>query len=297
MNLLVVGSAIVDVIARPTSIVHHDTSNEAEITWAAGGAGRNVAENLARLGASVTFVTDAADDAPGRFLMGELERLGIEVRRSRRDRTGLYLAVLQPDGTLDLGFCQTGTQHVSWADIEAVLSDLHTFDGAVFDANLSAGVIETLAERCRRARVPYALDPSAHERCARIAGAIPGCDLVKPDRSEATALTGLGCDTAAAAAGCAQALLARGARRAIVSLGADGLVFADADRHTVLPALPATVTDVTGAGDAMLAAAFLGLLQGLPNERALDAGRRAAALTCAVRGAVSPAMTPSLLRE
>ncbi len=78
-----------------------------------------------------------------------------------------------------------------------------------------------------------------------------------------------------------------------MSLGADGLIF---DAHAALPALPTTVTDVTGAGDAMFAAAFLGLLQGLPTERAIDAGRRAAALTRAVRGAVSAAVSPDLFR-
>lgn len=294
MNVLVVGSAIVDVIAKPTSAVHRDTSNEAEITWTAGGAGRNVAENLARLGASVTFVTDAADDGPGRVLLGDLQRLGIAVRLSRRDRTGFYLALLDPDGTLDRGFCQTGTEHVTWAEVEAVLPDVGAFDGAVFDANLSACVVEMLAERCRRAQVPYALDPAAHERSARIAGAIPGCELVKPDRREARALTGLRCDTAADAITCAKMLVTRGARRAVVSLGADGLACADAGTDIALPALPATVVDVTGAGDAMLAAMFLGLLRGLPPDRCLEAGRRAAALTCAAQGAVSPAVCPDL---
>jgi ribokinase len=131
----------------------------------------------------------------------------------------------------------------------------------------------------------------------RIAGAIPGCALIKPDRVEAAALSGLECETTADAVACAEALIARGADRVVVSLGADGLVFADGERHIVLPALPATVVDVTGAGDAMLAAAFLGVLQGLPPVRYLEAGRLAAALTCGVRGAVSPAVSPRLFDE
>ena len=80
MKLLVVGAAIVDLVVRPTSTILGDTSNEAAIAWNAGGTGRNVAENLARLGASVTFVTDAADDVPGRFLLENLQNLGIDVR-------------------------------------------------------------------------------------------------------------------------------------------------------------------------------------------------------------------------
>jgi pseudouridine kinase len=292
MRVVVVGSAIVDVIARPASIVRGDTSNEAGITLSAGGAGRNVAESLARLGASVTLVTDLADDVPGRFLLENMRGLGLEVRLCGRERTGIYLAVLDPEGGLDRGFCQTGTEHVGVAEVDAVLPDLDAFDGAVIDANLGAGVIEALAARCRRAGLPYALETVAHERSLRVAGAIPGCAFIKPDRGEAEALTGRPCGNAAEALACAEDLVARGARRVVVSLGPDGLVFAGDGQPALLPALPTAVADVTGAGDAMLSAAFLGLLRGMPPARYLEAGRRAAALACAWRGAVSPALDP-----
>jgi pseudouridine-5'-phosphate glycosidase len=57
VRILVVGSAIVDRIVRPTSSIERDTSNEGLISWRAGGAARNVAETLARLGAAVTLGT------------------------------------------------------------------------------------------------------------------------------------------------------------------------------------------------------------------------------------------------
>lgn len=297
MNVLVVGSAIVDLIARPLSTVRADASNEAEIAWAEGGAGRNIAENLARLGASVTFVTDAADDAPGRFLLEGLRHLGIDVRLSRRDRTGLYLAILHADGTLDRGYCHTGTEHIGVDEVLAVMPDVGAFDGAIIDANLQSDVVCALADRCRAAGVPYALETAAHERSLRVARAIPSCAFIKPDRAEATALTNLPCETADQALACADDLLAMGAARALVSLGADGLAFAGDGMRTILPALPTTVTDVTGAGDAMLAAVFMGILADTPPSRYLEAGRRAAALTCASRGAVSPKIGPHVFDE
>jgi len=292
MRILVIGSAILDLIVRPTSAILGDSSNEAAITWRAGGAGRNIAESLARLGASVTFVTDAADDAPGRFLVESVTALGIEVRIARRARTGVYLALLDAHGGLDRGFCQTETEAMTAGDIDGVLPELDGFDGAVIDANLNAKAIDALADRCRRAGVPYALETVAHERSRRVAGALPGCAFIKPDRGEAAALTGLPCATADDAAACARALLARGAHRVVVSLGEEGLVFATPGDERRLAALPATVRDVTGAGDALFATVFVGLLRGLPAPRYLDAGLRAAALTCAWDGAVNPALGP-----
>jgi pseudouridine kinase len=297
MTILVVGSAIVDIVVRATGDAVRETSNEASIFWAAGGAGRNVAENLKRLGADVVFVTDFADDVPGRFLQENLQQLGIDVRRAGSGRSGVYLALLDGRGDLDRGFCQTTTEFVGLDDIERVLPDLGTIDAAVFDANLSGAVLTALASRFRHARIDYALETTANERSRRVRDALPGCALIKPDRVEATALTGLPCATPADAVACARALRAVGAERVIVSLGPDGLVFDGEGEHVALTAMAVDPVDVTGAGDAMLAASFLGLLKGLPPRRYLQAGLQAAALTCQWEGAVSPHVSASVFDQ
>lgn len=297
MRVLVVGGAIVDVVARPTSVVAGDTSNEGEITWGAGGAGRNVAENLRRLGCEVTLVTDLADDFLGAFLLRNLADLGIEARIASRARTGLYLAVLHGDGSLDRGFCQTHTERVALAEFEAVLPDPSGYDGAVLDANLGEAAATGLAARFRAAGLPYALETVAHERARRVLGALPGCALVKPDRAEAAALAGRPCLTRPEAVLCARRLREMGAGQVIVSLGAEGLVHEGPGASHSLPALPTAVVDVTGAGDALFAAAFVGLLRGLPVARVLEAGRRAAALACASPRAVSPELGPQVFEE
>lgn len=295
MRIAVVGSAILDVVARPTSGVERDSSNEGEVRLGAGGAGRNVAENLARLGCAVTLVTDLADDFAGRFLLDNIRGLGIEVRRSRQGRSGVYLALLDRDGNLDRGFCSTGTEDVSPEEALAALPDLADFQAAVIDANLSEAAVAALAEQCRRLQVPFAAETVAHERARRVLPAIPGCVLIKPDRCEARTLTGLPCGTGAEAAACARRLRAMGAGTAIVSLGADGFHFEHPGFSGCVAAAPARVADVTGAGDALFAAAFAALLKGLPPRLAAEAGRRAAALTVASPSAVSPEITPELL--
>lgn len=297
MRLLVIGSAIVDFVARPTSVVAKGTSNEGQIQLGAGGAGRNVAENLKRLGCEVTLVTDLAEDFLGRFLLENLQNLGIETRLARRERTGIYLALLNGDGSLDRGFCQTGTEAVTAEEILAVLPDLSSFQGVVLDANLGEDCLSTLAARCQALKLPYALETVAHERCLRVQAALPGCTLIKPDRAEAQALSGLPCRTRSEAVACARILRQRGAEHVIVSLSEEGF-------HTEAPGFsahtnpaPTRVVDVTGAGDALFATAFVGLLQGLPLPQVLEAARRAAALACASPHAVSPDLGPGVFAQ
>ncbi len=294
MKLLVVGSAIVDLVARPAVAAAADSSNDADIRLGAGGAGRNVAENLQRLGCAVTLVTDLGDDALGLYLRADAAALGIDVRVCSQPRTGLYLALLHPGGGLDRGYCQTATDQISAAQVLELLPDLGEFAGVVLDANLSEACITALAARCRTLKIPYALETAAHQRCTRVLAALPGCALIKPDRGEATALTGLPCATASQALACAQALHQRGAATALVSLGADGFCVASGDFVGHVPAAATPVVDVTGAGDALFAAAWVGLLRGLPLAQVLRAASQAAALACASEHAVSRALTPQL---
>jgi len=295
MKVLVIGASILDVAARPTSTLGADTSNEAEVTFSAGGAGRNVAENLARLGLEVTFVTELGDDPFGRFLLDGLGQCHVTTRLARRATTGRYVAILQPDGTLSRGYCQTGIEHVSLPEIVAVLPELGELAGVVLDANLSESVLAGLASRLRTAGVPWALDTVAAERARRVLPAIPGCALIKPDRVEARALTGLPCGTRHDAALCALTLRSMGAGAVLVSLGAEGLFWDDGTTAKQMPSIATQLTNVTGAGDALLATAFAGILCGLKPDSFLKAAQRAAALTCASPLAVSPEITPALL--
>ncbi len=68
----------------------------------------------------------------------------------------------------------------------------------------------------------------------------------------------------------ARALVAAGAANAIVTRGASGVVIADAASLQTIPAVTAQPVEITGAGDAMIAATLHALLSG-----ASVAGRRA----------------------
>ncbi len=75
LPVLVIGGAGVDIVGRLKSELHPATSNPALIRYSFGGVARNVAENLARLGQSVTLLTVVGeDDAADRMLADEPQR-------------------------------------------------------------------------------------------------------------------------------------------------------------------------------------------------------------------------------
>ena len=82
---------------------------------------------------------------------------------------------------------------------------------------------------------------------------------IKPNRTEAEALTGTRIDSPAAAASAARALAGSGVHLAIISLGADGAVGCWEDRacHVIPPVV--TVVNSVGAGDCLVGGLAAGL--------------------------------------
>src|SRR5436190_19595532 len=98
--VVVVGGANVDVKARAAAALVGATSNPGTVVRTPGGVGRNVAENLARLGARVELVTAVGADADGAWLLSETGAAGVGVSHAARvgPSTGGYVAVLDADG-------------------------------------------------------------------------------------------------------------------------------------------------------------------------------------------------------
>ena len=73
LPVLVIGAAGWDMVGSVKSDLIPHTSNPAEIRLSFGGAARNVAENLLRLGTPVTLLTVVGRMKPGNGLSGILK--------------------------------------------------------------------------------------------------------------------------------------------------------------------------------------------------------------------------------
>lgn len=298
MKIAVVGGCNVDFICRPVAAVEEATSNRAKISYNPGGVGRNIAENLRKLGCSVSLLTAAGPDMLGDYLRRDLAAKKIQAICIPRAETGIYIASLEQDGLMARAFCDmSGLESISLADLLATGIDFAQYDGVMIDANFSGELIGELAALLRSKGVPYALEPVSNVKAPRIKQAINGALLVKPNRFEAQVLTNLDCSDRSGAEDCAAAVAALGAQNVILSLGAEGFLWHGELHRELVASQVTTLVNETGAGDALFAAAFVALLKGWLPQRAAKVAARAAALTCAVEEAVAPMVGPELFAE
>jgi D-glycero-beta-D-manno-heptose-7-phosphate kinase len=288
-SILVVGDLMLDhfVYGRvtrispeaPVPVVQFDRED-----FRLGGAA-NVASNIVALGGRAQAVGVIGADREGSRLVGELERLGIDtagiVPDSARCTTRKLRVVTtrnQQVARIDYEVDREIEGAIEAALVERVVERARAAD-AVLISDYLKGVISRSVARASvtegsRREIPVLIDPKVPH-----IDYYHGATVITPNHHEAESITNLrirNADEARAAAvrvrdrtGCASVLITRG-EHGMWLLGPDG--------ESDLPAEAREVSDVTGAGDTVIAALALGLAARAPLPVAARLANRAAGI-------------------
>ncbi len=294
LPVLVIGAAGWDMVGSVTSDLMLHTSNPAEIRLSFGGAARNVAENLLRLGTPVTLLTVVGNDETGERLIRDIESVGANVDavlHSSQYPTGSYLAVVNREGKLEYGLHDMRT--LAELSPKYIHSQELLFEEAslVFiDANLSKETLRTIMSIAKRLQLPVCADPISELLAKKLIPYLPRLHLVVPNSSEASILCSrkTGPSTRRGAIEAAKRLVSQGVDIAIITMAEQGVCYATSETSGYVPPVGSEVVDPTGAGDALTAAVLFGLINQMPIDDAVKLGVAAESLTLAYRGAVLP---------
>jgi pseudouridine kinase len=276
---VVVGGSNVDVKARSAAPLVPETSNPGSVLRTPGGVGRNVAENLARLGSRVALVSTVGNDPDGDWLLQETAAAGVDIDPVLRGgQTGHYVAVLDTHGDLSVGVSDMAATDALGPDV--LDHDLiRSAALVVVDGNIPATTVDAVLALSASAGVRVVIDPVSVAKARRIAPLLRTerpVFVLTPNEDELAAL------------GSVARLHRRGVEVVWVRRGAAGSSLSTAADLVELEAPQVEPVDVTGAGDAMLAAFCHQVLAGADLETAARAGHEAAALTVASQHTVRP---------
>ena len=285
MSLLIIGACLMDTKGKPRSGLEPETSNPANIKTTLGGTARNVAENLARLGAEVKLISAVGDDMAGRQILEKTSRAGVDIQHVQvvdDANTGSYIAVLDSGGGLSVALDDTQVMSAITPDWvyknRGLISDasMVMVDGGVTEATL-----ETVVREANKVGVPVCADPSSTRLATRLCPILGQLNLVVPNELEAAAICGneyVGYDPDASLA-LAREMVKRGVDTSVVTLSDFGLVYATSDESGYLPSNAQNVVDSTGTGDAITAAILFGMSEGLEILECMKLGVAAAGMT------------------
>ncbi|KQW22282.1 D-beta-D-heptose 1-phosphate adenosyltransferase [Afipia sp. Root123D2] len=257
-----------------------------------GGAG-NVARNIAALGAGCIFVGLIGNDDAGRMLRAELakERLiePILVTDASRPTTRKVRFVSEHFSThmlrADWEQAMPASAAIEQQLIDAIVAALPRADVVLLSdyakGVLTARVIRNVIDAARKLGKRVIVDPkSANFAIYR------GATILTPNRKEFAEATRSRATTQAEIAAAAQeAMLLADCEAMLVTQSEHGMTLVARNRDVVhVPAYPAKVRDVSGAGDTVVAALAVTLAGGADQEDALRMASAAAAVAVGKRG-------------
>lgn len=291
-RIVVFGDLIDDVVAVPRGPIRHDTDTVSSIRQRPGGSAANTASWLGSLGASVDFVGIVGAGDAARHA-AELSRHGVRPHLAEHATlpTGAIVVIVEfvDGGESRTMLTERGANAV--IDPDAVTDELlvgagmlhltgHTLFGMEAPDRFTA-----LIARARALGVEVCVDPGSAGYIAdfgvdQTLAFFEGATILVPNLEEGRALTGLSEPAAVASA------LAQRFPLVALTLDASGVVVAHAGAAPIIvPQVPATIVDPTGAGDAFTAGFLHALLQTGSVDAAAHAGVALASRAVASIGA------------
>ncbi|CEF40687.1 ribokinase-like domain-containing protein [Acetobacter senegalensis] len=286
-----IGGAAIDRKYRLAGPIVPGTSNPAAGHTTFGGVARNVCENLVRLGGHTTLLAVVGDDASGHALVEYMKNCGTDTSRIKFATgapTAEYVAILDGESNLGVGiFDASVADFLDVAYLQCNTSLIASTDWVFVDCNISADVLAWLVREARQYSCRLVFDTVSISKAQRLRGHLHDVEVLFTNQDEAVVLLPDGTQDLTIP-DLAAALVRNGVRVAVITEGARGLTVADAEGVRRIEAVSTDVVDVTGAGDALVAATLTALMEGADVNAACRHGVAAAAMTIGCRESVYP---------
>lgn len=294
-SITIIGASNIDITAQSldkSGAVLGD-SRPGQIAISAGGVGRNIAENLGRLGFAPKFISAFGDDDFNDLIRASLPNVDYSSSVISDGDSDCYLSLHDHEGEMTQAINQMSQiENITPSVIRDQADAIIDTKILVIESNLTPAALDEIAailSASPKKSFVIAEAVSAY-KCPRLIPHLPILSLIKCNRIEAQALTE---NPISSPKDLIKALHDQGVQNVILSLGADGFMASDgASTHHVEASpnqpIQANQGNVSGAGDALLSGFIAGLASDKSFAEAAQMAGRAATLTLSYSCAVHP---------
>ena len=285
--MTVIGGANMDINCFSHAPLNMSDSNPGKVDYCPGGVGRNIAENLCRLGTEVRFIGVIGGDPGGEFIKHSSAgmRLNIEYSlflKSKSQVTSVYAAMMDSNGVMKLAISDMDImEQMTEEHIESKADIIKESAIVLLDTNLPERIIAFILDRFAGGSTPetsplgpvkgsaplFFLDSVSAIKAPRAASRIGKFDTLKLGSMEASSLSGIHITGEPASAELREKLkeasfrlTGKGVRRVFITLGKEGVFAVCAGESSFYPVRYVQPVNTSGAGDAFMAGLIYGTL-------------------------------------
>ena len=252
---LVFGISIYDIFGFTAHNYRSHDSNPGRVKVSFGGVCRNIAENMARMGANTKFISVLCNDEKGKSILKHSESINVDMSDSliiEGASTPTYVAILDEKGEMVSAIVDIDVEHHVTEEFIDSKSDVIEGSEYMFFGADNPKILEYIVKKYNK-KTKFVLDPVSAAKAANIKDLLPYFHTVKPNRHEAEVLCGFKLETVEDVRRAGKYFLSLGIQNIFISLDADGVYYCTPVEEGIVKPNKVDVINVTGAGDSFIA--------------------------------------------
>ncbi len=265
---LIIGAQNIDIFANTKEEYSLHDSNPSQIHLAFGGVGRNIAENLSRLGNHIHFLSIFGDDHFSDTAARSLENLNINISHSRfskKHSNGIYLGIMDQANDLFLGLNDMEILQELNPDFLKTQSEfINQFDSIIIDTNLIPESIQYLLTSFQGKNI--IMDAVSAKKSIKLKPYLDKISLLKLNRLELEALS-----KEKGAMDQIRDLHEKGAKKLLITNQEKDILLSSPEKLITKKVISTnSIANATGAGDGFLSGYIHGILHNFNDNKKLD---------------------------
>lgn len=257
-KVLIIGAQNIDIFAKSNGEYTLQDSNPAKIHIAFGGVGRNIAENISRLGNEVNFITVFGDDFFSNTAHKSIKEMGIDTTNSlftKNHTNSVYLGIMDQENDLFLGLNDMEiTKELNTEFLKTKARFINEFSTIIIDNNLETEALHYLLNTYQDKTI--IMDAVSAKKAVKLKGFLDKISVLKLNQIELAALSDE-LETISKI----KDLHKKGAKTLLITNQDKDIILSTKERMITKKVLAVdTIVNATGAGDAFLSGFIHGIL-------------------------------------
>ncbi len=294
-----IGAANLDISGCSSHPAVFADSNPGKVTLSCGGVTRNILDNFARMSGECCLLSCIGQDGFGDRILEECRSSGFDCSHVLRTSspTSTYISILNNDG--DMMEAVSDMRIMKDMTVEYIRDNDYIIKGSamiVCDPSIPQPVMDYLLEHYDN---DICVDPVSTAYARVLGERIGRFTMAKPNVMEAEVLSGIAIRDHDSLLEAARVLIEKGLKKVFITAGAEGCVYYDREGRLEEYRLPGQISirNVTGAGDAFMAAAIHGCLDGKAPADILRMASAASWIALESETTINPLMSMDAINE
>ncbi len=291
--VIVVGGVNMDIHGFPKEKLIPGDSNIGSVKMSLGGVGRNIGENLVRLGIETKLISVLGNDIYGSKILEESSLIGLDMRDClilNSESTSTYLSVL--DETHDMSVAISSMDIYERMTVDFIKEKKYVIDNSklcILDTNIPENVIEYMLNNHRS--TDFFLDTVSTAKAKRVRNMIGNIHTLKSNKIEIEAMTDIEIKNEEDLKRNCEYLMNKGVKKIFITLGKDGVFYCDDSVMKNIKANNVTPVNTTGAGDAFMAALVYCYLNNIDINESAKIATAASVVAMSHENTINPNMS------